>query len=139
MLERQSPTFSGREQLMFDFASALGQQPAFLEAEVEAAARDYRLQMQAYALAVRELMPSIARVKVTLHFLDPDVEIMLPNALLERESAVRAIDEAMAALIGSSGPASFQTRPAGHCRVCTFLELCEPGRRWLSENVGSES
>ena len=128
-----------REQLAFDFAGAVRVQPSLLEAEVEAAARDYRLQMQAYALAVRELMPTISRVKMTLHFLDPDVEVSLPQALLEREAAARAIDEATAELVSSTLPESFQTRPAGHCRVCNFLDLCQPGRRWLSESGDSKS
>ena len=136
---REAPGTSEREQLAFDFAGVARLQPSSLEAEVDAAARDYRLQMQAYALAVRELMPAIQPVKVTLHFLDPDIEVSLPHALLDREAAARAIDEAMAELVSSTAPESFQTRPAGHCRVCNFLDLCQPGRRWLSETSGSES
>ena len=134
---KEAAVEDAREQLIFDFAGAVRQQPSSLEAEVEAAARDYRLQMQAYALAVRELMPEIERVKVTLHFLDPDIEVSLPEALLEREAAARAIDEATAELVSSTEPESFQTRPAGHCRVCNFLDLCQPGRGWLSETRGS--
>ncbi|MFY9610502.1 MAG: UvrD-helicase domain-containing protein [Blastocatellia bacterium] len=136
---KEAPEFSEREQMAFDFASGARERPSPIQAEVDAASSDYRLQMQAYALAVRELMPSIARVKVTLHFLDPDIEVRLPDALLQREAAARAIDEATAELVSSTGPASFQTRPGQHCRVCNFLELCQQGRRWLSENSGSES
>jgi ATP-dependent helicase/nuclease subunit A len=135
---KEASVEDAREQLTFDFAGAVSQQASSLEAEVEAAARDYRLQMQAYALAVRELMPEIERVKVTLHFLDPDIEVSLPDPLLEREAAARAIDEATAELVSSTEPESFQTRPAGHCRVCNFLDLCQPGRGWLSETRGSE-
>lgn len=138
-VRKESPRMSEREQMSFDFANAVRQQPSSLGAEVESVARDYRLQMQAYALAVRELMPSIARVKVTLHFLDPDIEVRLPDALLEREAAGRAIDEATAELVSSTAPESFQTLPAQHCRVCNFLELCQQGRHWLSENRGTES
>ncbi|HSO74319.1 MAG TPA: UvrD-helicase domain-containing protein [Blastocatellia bacterium] len=130
---------SEREQLAFDFARGAREQSSPLRAEVDATATDYRLQMQAYALAMRELMPTVSRVKVTLHFLDPDIEVSLPDSLLEREAASRAIDEAMAALVGSSGPESFQPQPARHCRVCNFLALCEPGRTWLSETGGFES
>ncbi|MEK6301538.1 MAG: UvrD-helicase domain-containing protein [Acidobacteriota bacterium] len=137
---KEASEVSEREQLAFAFASGAREGPSSqLQAEVDILASDYRLQMQAYALAVRELMPSIARVKVTLHFLDPDIEVSLPDALLEREAAARAIDEAMAELVSSSGPKSFPTRPAAHCRVCNFLDLCEPGRIWLSETSGSES
>ena len=125
--------------MTFDFAGAASQEASSLGAEVEAAALDYRLQMQAYALAVHELMPSIARVKVTLHFLDPDIEVRLPEPLLERETAALAIDEATAELVSSAAPESFHTRPARHCRVCSFLELCQPGRRWLFEHSSSES
>ncbi len=136
---KDTPRMSEREQMSFDFAGAVRQQSSSLESEVEAVARDYRLQMRAYALAVRELMPSVARVKVTLHFLDPNIEARLPDALLEREAAGRAIDEATAELVSSTAPESFQTRPAQHCRVCNFLDMCQQGRRWLSENSGSES
>jgi hypothetical protein len=136
---KEASRFDEREQLAFDFASGAREQPSGLQAEVDAAVHDYRLQMQAYALAVRELLPSVGRVKVTLHFLDPNIEASLPDPLLEHEAAARAIDEATAELVSSSKPESFQTRPAAHCRVCNFLELCEPGRRWLSETAGSES
>jgi ATP-dependent exoDNAse (exonuclease V) beta subunit len=136
---KEASGVSEREQLAFDFASGALERPSRLQAEVDAAVRDYRLQMQAYALAVRELLPSVGRVKVTLHFLDPNIEASLPDQLLEHETAARAIDEAAAELVSSSGPESFQTRPAAHCRVCNFLDLCQPGRRWLSETSGSES
>ena len=137
--DRQDERISEREQLAFDFASGARERPSKLQDGVDAAVRDYRLQMQSYALAVRELLPSVARVKVTLHFLDPNLEASLPDALLQREAAARAIDEAMAELVSSSGPGSFQPVPAAHCRVCNFLELCQPGRRWLSENLANPS
>jgi ATP-dependent helicase/nuclease subunit A len=135
----ESSRTSEREQLAFAFASSSREEGSPIQAEVDAAVGDYRLQMQAYALAVRELIPSVGRVKVTLHFLHPNVEAGLPDSLLEREAAARAIDEAMAELVSSYGPENFPTRPAGHCRVCNFLDLCLPGRRWLSETAGSES
>src|SRR5688500_4359225 len=54
---------------------------------IEITARDYQLQMQAYAHAVRELIPSLAtsKIRVTLHFLDPNVETHLSDELLEPE------------------------------------------------------
>jgi len=136
---KEASALSDREQLAFDFASVARERPSSIQAEVDLLTSDYRLQMQAYALAVRDLMPTVARVKVTLHFLDPDIEVSLPDALLERDAAARAIDEAAAELVSATGPENFQTRPAGHCRVCNFLDLCEPGRMWLFETGGSES
>ena len=89
--------------------------------------------MQAYALAVRELIHEAANVRVTLHFLDPDVEVSLPEELLDRDACAKAIDEAMLSLISASAPESFPARPAEHCLMCNFRELCPPGRRWLAE------
>jgi ATP-dependent helicase/nuclease subunit A len=109
-----------------------------LQDEVARVAMDYQLQMQAYALAVRELLPSTitdrARIKVTLHFLDPNVEYNLPEELLERAICSRAIDEAMIEIVSAHEPADFPVHPAIHCRMCNFLELCSSGREWLRHN-----
>ena len=121
-------------QLSLDF---LEREPAesnrdlLIQAEVEATAADYQAQMQAYALAARELIPGVANVRVTLHFLDPDVEVSLPDALLDREVCAKAIDETMLNIIASSSPENFPPQPADHCRACSFVELCPPGRHWL--------
>jgi hypothetical protein len=105
----------------------------FIQAEADAAAADYELQMQSYALAARELMPDARRIQVTLHFLDPDVEKQLPARLLERDACASAIDRAMLAVVSSKLPQDFEVRPADHCRVCNFQELCLAGRRWLAD------
>jgi ATP-dependent helicase/nuclease subunit A len=108
--------------------------------QAELVARDYQLQMQSYALALRELLPSDARInklRATLHFIDPNVEISLPANLLEEEACRRAIDEAMLSiseLDGTLQPDLFPPLPASHCRICNFLELCPAGRDWLREN-----
>jgi CRISPR/Cas system-associated exonuclease Cas4 (RecB family) len=102
-----------------------------MRAEIEAAATDYRVQMQAYALAARDLIPEVTSVRVTLHFLDPDVEVSLSDDLLEREVCAAAIDETMQALVSSSTPENFPCNPAEHCRICNFVEMCSPGRQWL--------
>src|SRR3989442_5309589 len=95
------------------------------------AATDYRLQMQAYALAVRELLPFLttenSRLKVTLHFLDPNVEGHLPENLLQSEVCAQAIDDAMHQLGSSLAPEHFPVRPASHCRMCNFLDICAAG------------
>jgi hypothetical protein len=126
-----------RDQLSFEFLQpepeARADYDLLVRAEIEAAAVDYQVQMQAYALAARELIPEVASVRVTLHFLDPDVEVSLSDDLLERDASATAIDEIMLSLVSSSSPESFPASPADHCRMCNFQELCPPGRRWLSE------
>jgi ATP-dependent helicase/nuclease subunit A len=106
-----------------------------LEDEVQVAAADYQLQMQAYALAVRELLPFVtaenARLQVTLHFLDPNVEAHLPADLLRAEACAGAIDDAMQGLSLALEPEHFPVRPTGHCRMCNFLDICAPGREFV--------
>jgi len=115
------------------FHAPPGDQDLFIQTEANAAAADYELQMQSYALAARELIPKAARIQVTLHFLDPDIEKHLSERLLERDACTSAIDRAMLAVVSSRLPESFEVRPADHCRVCNFQELCHAGRRWLAE------
>ncbi|HXU08616.1 MAG TPA: PD-(D/E)XK nuclease family protein, partial [Blastocatellia bacterium] len=122
-------------QLSFGFlkqgrGAHLDQEP-IVQSEIRAAANDYQIQMQAYALAARELIPEAGSVRVTLHFLDPNVEVSLPAELLEADACASAIDEAMLSIVSSSAPESFDPKPADHCLVCNFSDLCEAGRRWL--------
>ena len=95
---------------------------------------DYELQMQSYALAVRELLPALdhGQLKVTLHFLEPNIEVQLADSLLEPEQCRVAIDEAMLRIISSADPLEFPVKPAPHCRACNFLRLCTAGRHFLS-------
>src|SRR4029078_7628394 len=86
-------------QFAFDFEVApppkpVNRHPSLAEA-LKTAAEDYQLQMQAYALAVRELLPSLsnAKIRVTLHFLDPNVEVHLADELLGRAPCEHAINE----------------------------------------------
>jgi ATP-dependent helicase/nuclease subunit A len=130
-------------QASFDF-DAIGESaetsPPFtgsLDEQAEWFARDYRLQMQAYALALRELLPAgvqVRTLRATLHFLDPNREISLADELLDRASSAQAIDDAMqtiAAIDGTLDADLFPPLPAAHCRTCNFLELCPAGREWL--------
>jgi len=93
--------------------------------------------MQAYALAVRELLPSTirdrVRIEVTLHFLDPNIEYNLPAEFARHRTCARAIDGAMGELISARNPDNFPVSPARHCRMCNFLELCAGGRQWLDQ------
>ncbi|MEK6333525.1 MAG: UvrD-helicase domain-containing protein [Acidobacteriota bacterium] len=107
------------------------------QAQAESIARDYQLQMQAYALALRELLPKDVKVnslRATLHFIDPNLEIALAGEMLEPETCKRMIDEAMLQIVSLEGTLdaeSFPPLPATHCRMCNFLELCPAGREWL--------
>ena len=113
---------------------------ASLTAQAETVAHDYQLQMQAYALALRELLPKDVRVnslRATLHFIEPNIEVTLSTDLLESETCLRMIDDAMlqiASLDGSLDAGLFPPSPATHCRMCNFLELCPAGREWLKQN-----
>ena len=126
-------------QFAFDFESAPVDQAVVAAAEdatltaLVKAAHDYQLQMQSYALAVRELLPTLAnaRVHVTLHFLEPNVEFHLGEELLDTTACERVIDEAMLQIISSSAPDAFPVSPAPHCRMCNFVRICSAGRDWL--------
>ena len=129
------------EQIAFDFNAPVTRPQEIvatevsLEDRVRIAASDYELQMQAYALAVVELMPSLAQavssITSTLHFLEPNVEFHLADNLLDLGTCMRAIDNAMMEIVSSSKPAHFPVRPATHCRMCNFLGICPAGRDWL--------
>ena len=123
-----------------------------IDDQANALAADYQLQMQAYALALRELLGYTTRtrsgskretgtkdlkinsLRATLHFLDPNVEMSLPASLLEHGNCAKAIDDAMkaiASLDGTLDPDNFPPFPAVHCRICNFRDLCPAGREWL--------
>ncbi|MBC8028664.1 MAG: UvrD-helicase domain-containing protein [Pyrinomonadaceae bacterium] len=135
------------EQFAFDFTAAVTKAEDTiplefaLDDQVRIAASDYQLQMQAYALAVSELMPALMKdqssIISTLHFLEPNVEFHLDPELLRPEACARAIDEAMMEIAASREPGQFPVRPARHCRICNFLGICPPGRDWL-RSIGSE-
>jgi ATP-dependent exoDNAse (exonuclease V) beta subunit len=119
-----------KEQFAFNF-----EDPARTKA-VHTAAEDYELQMQGYALAVRELLPSLdtGKLRATLHFLEPNVEVHLADELLEATRCQQSIDEAMQRTIYSADPADFPVKTAPHCRMCNFLRVCTAGKEWVREN-----
>jgi ATP-dependent helicase/nuclease subunit A len=128
-------------QLPFDFSAppaALASAPgsnSSLEDEVSRAAADYQLQLQAYALAVSELMPQLRsnsnRILATLHFLEPNVEYHLAADLVSPQACRVAIDDAMLAIAASGTPAQFPVHTAAHCRRCNFLGICPAGQEWV--------
>ena len=73
-------------------------------------------------------------MRVTLHFLGPNVEVHLADELLELERCASAIDEAMQRTIYSADPADFSVNTAPHCRMCNFLSVCNAGKEWVTEN-----
>ena len=131
------------EQIAFDFNAPVTRPeeevlPEFsLNDQVRIAASDYQLQMQAYALAVRELVPSLVDAGIsitsTLHFLDPNVEFHLDADLLSPDACMRAIDAAMMEIVSSGEPGQFPVRTAAHCRMCSFLGICPAGREQVRE------
>jgi hypothetical protein len=96
--------------------------------------------MQSYALAVRELLPSLtkAKIRVTLHFLDPNVEVHLADELLEPLRVEQAVDLGMQRTIFSADPALFPVKTAPHCRMCNFLRVCNAGKAWVQENWATD-
>jgi len=125
-------------QIAFDFSTPRAQtipEPVSLDESLRVAAQDYQLQMQAYALAVRELIPNLNdernKIGVTLHFLDPNLEYHLAGDLLAPGACEQAIDEALLQIISSSEPEHFPVKTARHCRMCNFLGICAAGREWV--------
>ncbi|MGH9873367.1 MAG: UvrD-helicase domain-containing protein [Pyrinomonadaceae bacterium] len=128
------------EQFAFDFNAPMESRQEVVPPEsslddcVRSAAMDYQLQMQAYALAVRELVPSLmesSTVISTLHFLEPNVEFHLTADMLSPETCRRAIDDAMLKIISSAQPGEFPVHAAAHCRMCNFLSICSAGRGYV--------
>src|SRR5205807_7672923 len=86
------------ESAVDDAMEVLEEPDAPLEQRIKTAADDYQLQMQAYALALRELLPanvSLQSLCATLHFIDPNVEVAVAAAPLERDMCANAIHDAM--------------------------------------------
>jgi hypothetical protein len=137
-------------QFVFDFSASLSSQrepnPATEEVgdlaqQVAVLAAGYQLQMQAYALAVRQLLPGIASpdsVKATLHFLQPNIEHQLADELLDLTVCEQSLNDAMLRVVQSVKPEEFPVLPAVHCRNCNFLDACYPGRQWLRNNRRSK-
>lgn len=109
--------------------------------QIRFVASDYELQMQAYALAVLELIPGLvnaeSNIKVTLHFIEPNLEFHLPQCMLAPEACSQAIDKAMMLLISSREPEHYPVRPATHCRMCSFLRICKAGMQWMTEQMAT--
>jgi ATP-dependent helicase/nuclease subunit A len=134
--ESPTPEPPRDKQFAFNFDEKTADANARIAAALRTTSEDYDLQMQSYALAVRELLPSLANypINVTLHFLEPNVEMHLAGELLQPAQCEAAIDEAMLRIISSADPAHFPVKPAPHCRTCNFLRLCSAGKEWVRSN-----
>jgi hypothetical protein len=126
------------EQFAFDFNALAPKSIEVVEASIDErvrnAAADYQLQMQAYALAVRELMPILpegSTIISTLQFLEPNVEFHLPAEMLSPDTCKGAIDDAMMKIVSSGAPGEFPVHTAAHCRMCNFLGICSAGRDYV--------
>lgn len=139
-----STTVSQPGQAAFDFEAGTKsvvaeetRSASSFEDQIDNAARDYRLQVQGYVLALRELLPQDARInslRATLHFIHPNVEANVPSDLLEYETCARAIDGAMSEIASLDGTLEMEQFPPianSHCRICNFLSFCSAGREWL--------
>lgn len=143
-----APANAARGQAAFDFdavaeSTALISEPIAdesIDSQIDNAAHDYRLQMQAYALAFRELLSPDVRInslRVTLHFIQPNVEKTLSAELLAVKACARAVDDAMSQVIALDGTVDAKDFPAltnSHCRMCSFLDFCAEGQDWRLQN-----
>jgi RecB family exonuclease len=125
---------SKQTQFAFDFEEKAADRKARIDTALRTTSEDYELQMQSYALAVRELLPSLSdrQLRVTLHFLQPNVEVHLSDELLAPAACEATVDDAMLRIVSSSDPVDFPVKPAAHCRTCNFLSLCRAGREFLA-------
>ena len=138
---KRKPLAAGRKKkrdastALFDVGSPTKKEVSVQDQVVEATF-DYQLQMQAYALAVRELVPNVNELRVTIHFLGPNIEQLLSDDALSMEASAKAVDDAMRRLL-SSGHENYPTRPADHCGFCNFREICADGRAWIRTQIAS--
>jgi ATP-dependent helicase/nuclease subunit A len=137
IIPSQTPPPEPPRQTQFAFDFEETESITSMTTALKTTSEDYELQMQSYALAVRELLPSLADapIRVTLHFLQPNVEVHLPDELLELAQCQAAVDAAMLRIVSSADPVDFPVKPAPHCRTCNFLRLCSAGREFLSTSA----
>lgn len=108
-----------------------------LEEQIQFLSRQYLLQMQAYALAVYELVPNVGSIRLTLHFLEPGIEVNLngeknTEAITGVDECAREIDAILEDMILASSTANFPAQPGSHCRMCNFLGICQTGRKHVA-------
>jgi ATP-dependent helicase/nuclease subunit A len=101
------------------------------EEGIELATRDYRTQMDAYALAAERGLGA-ERVTAVLNFLHPNVRVALEygaEELLGAEERLRQLAERA----GRCSLESTEPELSRHCRVCYYSRMCWPSR----EDIGA--
>lgn len=90
----------------------------------------YRMQMQAYALAVRRLVPNVTSVSALLVALSagPDVDISVDPRYLEPGVAEDALGEVLGRIRRAGvDPQNFPARTGPQCLTCAHLQICPDG------------
>lgn len=103
---------------------------------LEELGRTYRLQMQAYSLAVRRLVPYVTTVVASLVALaaGPDVAIEVEPERVTEEAAEAAIQGVLSRIReAGTDPVNFPAAPGAHCLSCIHVAICPEGSRALSE------
>ncbi|QUV84493.1 UvrD-helicase domain-containing protein [Chloracidobacterium aggregatum] len=106
------------------FATRPGE-PGF-EAEKAEKVAWYRLQLQIYALALRELTPNVKEVRATLHFLAPDEKFELPANQAGKEAAAHAVNKVINELVAirTFAETDFEAKPGARCQLCRYANVC---------------
>jgi ATP-dependent helicase/nuclease subunit A len=105
-------------------------------AALEELGRTYRLQMQAYSLAVRRLVPHVTTVEASLVALaaGPDVGVELEPDSVTEEAAEVAIQGVLSRIReAGTEPENFPAAPGAHCLSCIHVAICPEGSRALGE------
>jgi CRISPR/Cas system-associated exonuclease Cas4 (RecB family) len=110
-----------------------------VEEELRSLSERYRLQMQAYALAVYQSEAELAKVSATLHYLEPDLEYKLEPEILTLQACKAAVDDSLREIGSAVEYGDFVARAGLHCRHCGYLKICPPGRAALIEDPDAVS
>ncbi len=100
-------------------------EPGF-KTELAEKVAEYRLQLQAYVLALWELAPEVTEARATLHFVAPDHAFELPPEQASREAVTRAVGDAARRLtaIRTFAAADFEAKPGARCLACRYAAVC---------------
>jgi ATP-dependent helicase/nuclease subunit A len=96
------------------------------ETELAEKVAQYRLQLQAYALALWTLRSDVRDVRATLYFLAPDYTFELPPEQVGKKAAEKAVTKVVQELVGIRTLAStdFRANPGARCLVCRYATVC---------------
>ncbi|MBX7221647.1 MAG: UvrD-helicase domain-containing protein [Blastocatellia bacterium] len=112
---------------VIDFkTNTLWRKSSGFDAEVAEKAAMYRIQMQAYALAVWWLFPKVKQVEATLHFLHPNLEYTFPADQMTEAACQRAVVNTAKKIrqVRVMESTEFEANPGARCLNCRFAEVC---------------